>query len=298
MKRLFLQYICSALFILVNFGILGALELEITAGLNGMTFHPDKTRALTETGEVFTPYPYGLANLSLKHDVTESIFLNVNLVRDNILQNSLDVKLTSRTDRFKFEFGPFLGVTDDFEIPDIGVIGELELTFPGIFFVSISGSSTLGAEFDFFSANSRETAGAKAGFWIGNFIISVSANYKNLTRQKNEYLIVSNTLIKFNAGLDFYAKNFGVSGSIFGGYQIYKSEYRRGTLLDSDELSAWYAGAQFNWQITQPLQIKLGFELPVKNMPVKPLKITEDFMLLSKIYAGFVYSFNDIGIEK
>jgi len=298
MKLRFLRYICLILIILSNYSVLGAFELEITAGVDGMTFHPDKKRPLSDSNEIFEPYPYGLANFNFKQDVTESIFFSINIERDKILQNSLDLRVASRTDRFKFEFGPFIGMTDDFEIPDIGVIGELELTFPGIFFISISGSSTLGAQIDFLSSNSRQTAGAKAGFWLGSLIMSVSANYKNLSRQKEEYLFVVDTLTRFGGSMDFYAKNSRTTGSFYGGYQIYSAEFIRGTLETSDKLNSWYAGAQLQWQVTQPLELKIGFEIPFKHAPVSSFTITEEFMLLSKIYAGFIYTFDDTGSGK
>jgi len=292
MKRRFLQYVCLALFITMVPGWLDAFELEITAGVNGMSFHPDKTRSHTEAGDEFGPYPYGIANFTFSHEFNGSLSFILNIERDNILQNSLNFRLASRSDRFRFEFGPFLGMTDSVETPNAGIIGELELTFPGIFYVSISGSSALGTQIDFLSANHRETAGVKAGFWLGNLILSFNANYKNLTRQKDEYLVVSDTLTRFGGCLDFYAKNSKVNGNIIAGYQIYSRDYRRGKSLEtSDELSMWFAGGQLNWQVSNPLKLILGLEVPVYITPVKPMKVTENFLLMTKLYTGFAYTF-------
>jgi len=290
MKRLFLQYVCIVLLLFGGAGILSAYELEFTAGVNGMTFHPDKTRAYTDTGDIFEAYPFGLGALNFRHDVSETFSFSINLERDNILKNSLNAMLKSRTDNFRFEFGPFFGLPDGLEFPDTGIIGELELAFPGIFFISISGSSSLGSHIDFFSENSRETAGVKAGFWIKGTVLSFSASYKNLARQEEEFLIVTDSLTRYCGSLDFYAKRSRVTGSFFGGYQTYSRNYKRGNLDFSDVLSAWYAGMELKIQVSKPLELKFGLEIPIKNIPVEPLIITDDFIFLSKAYAGFVYS--------
>jgi len=256
-----------------------------------MTFHPDKTRTYAESGDEFGPYPYALGNISLRRDITKSLSFNINLERDNILQNSMNIRLISRTDHFKFEFGPFLGLTDSAGKPDAGIIGELELTFPGIFYISIHGSSTLGSKIDKFSPNTRETLGTKTGFWIKSTVISLYADYKSLSWQKEEYLTIRDANVRFCACLDFFGKNSKVTGNVFTGYQKYYRYYKRGNLETSDALSSWLAGAEFNFQVTRPLGIIIGFEVPFYNVPENPLTVTNRFILLSKLYAGFVYSF-------
>ena len=292
MKRLFLQYICLVLLFAGNLGLLNAFEMELTVGANGMTFHPDKSRAYIDTGDTFNAYPYGLGNFSIRNDISEALAFDISIERDNILQNSATFKLFSRTDYFRFEIGPFLGLTDNFDIPDAGMTGGLEFTYPGVIFLSISGSSTLGSQLDFTSDNSREAVEVKLGFWLGNLIPSFSINTRNLTRQKEEFLIISDTLTRMQASADFYAKNTRFTGRFDAGYQTYTRSYKRGNLEYIDELSAWFAGFEFCWQVSQSLRLKTGLEVPFLISPVQPLTVTPEFWFLSRASAGFIYTFN------
>jgi len=271
---------------------LGALELEITGGVNGLTYHPDKSRSYTDTGDTFNPYPFGLANIGLSHDISEALAFSVYINRDNIQQNSIYAKLKSRTDYFGFEFGPFVGITDNFDVPDAGISGSLEFTIPGTAFILVSGLSTLGSQFEFTSNNQREAAEAKLGIWLGSTIISFSANTRSLTREKEEFLAVTDSLTRLMGSLEFFAKNKGFSGNFDFGYQTYSRLYQRGRLEFSDELNSWFGGFGINCKLSQPLRLKLGLEVPFLIDNDERFCVTPIFWFLSRAYAGLVYSFN------
>jgi hypothetical protein len=289
MKRLFLP-ICT-FFLLV--GAAAAVELEVIGGVNGLTFNPDKTEVYEEPDaeREFTPNLFGLLNLSVRYDFSETLNFNVNIERDNILQNSINAVFGAKTDYFNFKFGAFLGLTDNFDIPDAGISGNMELIIPGIFLLSLSGSSTLGVQFDY-TNNYRETAGIKIGFWLGNAAVSLCADMKSLSRQEDESLIVSDTLLRFLLNYEFFVKNSNLSGVLYAGYQTYTRSYRIETVEYDDELTSLLAGFEFNWQVTRTLCLKTGVEIPFNITAAQPMIVNPDYLSLLKVYAGFIYSIN------
>lgn len=291
MKRLFLP-IFVFLMLAGGIGLLGAYELEVMGGVNGFTFQPDKTWAYTEpdTEKEFTSYTYWLANLTFRHNISETLNWSVNLERDNILQNSINALFGAKTDFFNVKFGPFLGFIDALAIPDAGIMGNLELNFPGIVSFSISGSSTLGSQYKFTSHTYRETAGIRLGFWMENAIPSFSANIKYLSREMDESIIVDDTLFKYVFTLELFTKNHAVSGFIDLGYQTYKKVYKKDDSEYCDELSSWLAGLGVSWQIIRPLCLKAGFEVPLLVSATDPMLVNQRLFLFSKIYAGVVYT--------
>ena len=69
----------------------GALELELTAGLNQKTF-PNETSPVTE----IEPFPFIIGNFSLKNEISSYLSWVFHIERDNIWQNSADFRLISR----------------------------------------------------------------------------------------------------------------------------------------------------------------------------------------------------------
>jgi len=271
---------------------LGAFEIEFIGGIDGFTFQPDKTWAYTEpdTEKQFTSYKYLLANLAFRHNISEILSWSINIERDNILQNSINALFGAKTDFLNIKFGPFLGLIDNITIPDAGVIGNLELSVPGIISLLIYGSSTLGSQFDFTSHVYRETAGVKLGFWIDNAIPSFSASIKYLSRQIEESVVVNDTLLRYLFTLELFSKNQAVSGIINMGYQTYKRGYIKDDSEFNDELTSWFAGFGVSWQINRPLCLKAGFEIPLFISASEPMTVTQESLIFSKVYAGLVYT--------
>lgn len=284
MKMLFFRLI--SLVLLLSAGkFLGALELEITGGLNNFSFHPENSAS---SGE-FKPFPFIILNASLMGEITDSLTFSVNFKRDNIFQNTTDFRLTTRTDYFGFEFGPFVGINDNFDKPDAGILGSLEVTLPGIVFLSFSGSSTLGAQFDFTSDNFRETAEARLGFWLPFTIASLSVNTKSFTRfidDNNSTQSIRDSLKRLRLSVELFSKNFPVTLCVDGGYQILTRDY--GSANTKDELSAFFAGFKINYRLAR-LRITAGAEIPFMITAADPMIASQDFLF--KAFAGIAYRF-------
>jgi len=295
MKRLFLLFFVFFLF-LFNFALLGAFELEVTGGINFMTFNPQKSSAYSESDtEIdFIPYPYAIGNVNFRHNFTETLNFSLNIERDNVLQTSLSTIIGAKTDFINVKFGVFMGwadFTDQFNPPDAGFIGNLELIAFKTLYFSIYGSSSLGILFDFDNDNSRETAGIKLGFHVGNFFPSVSADMKCLLRRFENDIFTDDTLYRLFVNLDFLIKDFNISGFVNAGYQSYTRNYII-SYPPEEHINAFLAGFGLTWH-HKPLGVKLGFEMPFIALKDNTLMyVSTDYLKLCNFYAGVIYSFD------
>jgi len=257
-----------------TFNQLGKISFDLDAGEDGEDGEGEGGNGGGEIEDEGKFSPFILGNLSIKGEISNSSAFHVNIGRDNIQQNSINFRLNTRMDNFRFEFGPFIGISDKFDL-DIGLLGSLEVTFPGIVFFSLSGSSTIGRMYSFTSDNSRESVEIKLGFWLPIVIPTLSFNIKSFT---HDDITDSLTRIQFSA--EFFGKTSPVTIRIDAGYEILEC-----TADDyySKTINAFFTGFEFNLKIAQARIIAGGeipFILPSNNSDI-----------LFKTYAGFAYSF-------
>lgn len=290
MRRFFFVFICLGFLIFTPGKSTGAFELDLAGGVNFLTFHPDRITSHSQSVNYkeFLPYPMGFGNLSLKADISNSWAFGFNIERDNILFNSVDIRLLTRTDYFFFEFGPFAGMDDNLEIPDIGMIGSVEFAYPGIIFVVLKGTATLGSWLDFTSNNSREVAMVRIGFWLPNIIPSASFNLKQFTKKPDDILTLRDSLYRFLVSADFHSKKNTTIIRLEGGYEIFTRNYRRGNIENIDELSAFFGGLEVSWRLPSSWRFKLGAEIPFMCTAVEPMTVP-DFRKMPKFTAGMSF---------
>jgi len=282
---------------------LGALELELAGGLNNMSWKPDQSTAFGSERAEFEPFPFILGNISIRGEIPKAWAFSFNIERDNIFQNTIDFRLKTRTDYFAFEFGVFTGMTDDFETPDAGILGNMEITWPGVLFISFSGSSTLGASLDSTGNNFRESMGAELGFWLPFMIPVFSVNTKSFTMFSEDgsgYKCDSLTRYKLSADFPF-GKTSPVNLRIDGGYQILKRNYDYSYEVSIDtineiktatnELSSIFAGFELLFKVSKPFHFFVGAELPFGLKAVEPLTVSDDVFGLYKAWGGVRFIF-------
>jgi len=292
MKRLFFLMICLGLLLVSPF-YLQALEIELIGGLNNLTFHPDRVTAHGQSADStqFSGYPYGFGYFHLKNDISSIFGFNIHASRDNILKNSISGSIFTDTEFLKVEFGVFAGISDKFETPHTGVMGSLELMYPGVIFMSLNGSSTLGTQFNFASKSSRESFEFKLGFWLPNIIPAFSFSTKNFTGHPEDSSTIYDEIVRYQLGIDIFAKNFPVTFHIDVGYETLKRLYTNGNSNNTDELNAVYTGLEAKFQVTKPLRIIVGFEMPVYSWATQPMKDPANTYSLYKFHGGFSYTF-------
>jgi hypothetical protein len=269
---------------------LGALELEFTGGINSLTFHPDRVtgHVVSRSHKEFQSYPYILGDIIVRSNSFDKFGYKIHASRDNILRNSLFAQAKTNWEYINLEFGPFVGMEDTLESvkkPELGVIGGVELAFPGIVFFSLSGSSTLGSKFDFFSNNTRETGDVKIGFWLPYVIPSLSASIKSYTNRPDDSVEIRDELIRLMISADIYNKNFPFLFRVEAGYEIFSRSYERDGSSVKDELIMIFTGVEAKYQINKMIKVILGFEIPVYGDAVKPME-SPIVLSLFKAYTG------------
>jgi len=293
MKRSLLTIIFLGLLLFGHIGILGALEIELTGGMNNMTFHPDRVTPHGESKNYkkFQNYPYGFGDLQIKGEVSDKMDFNFRLSRDNILQNTLSVGIKTTSDYFNVEFGPFAGMIDEINKPELGISGSIQFAYPGIVFLSIGGSSSIGANFDFFSAHTRETYDVRLGLWLPGFVPSVSINSKSFSKQHENSLVIRDELTRMQVGVDLFAKGFPFTLTVAAGMETLTRSYARINYPEiTDELTAIYAGGDLKWQITRALRVIAGFEIPITYKATAPMRDPDNRFKLYKFTSGLTYT--------
>jgi len=298
MKHKFITIICLGLLFFGHIGLLGALEIEITEGINTMTFSPDKTKAYTDPSyasedKKFMGHPYGFGDLHVRGEVTNKIDFDFHLSRDNILQNTFSGKLKTASDYYGIEFGTFLGATDEFKKPEVGFLGSIQVSYPGIFFVSVAGSSSMGTGFYYISKNTRATYEAKVGFWLPNFIPSFSISSKRYTKRFEEDIPVvsKDELTKMQVNAEFFGKNSPIILVLNVGMETLTRSYSDLLNIETkDELNAAFFGLNLRWQVRRTLQLIAGFEIPYTFTATEPMEDPENFYKLYKFQVGMLFT--------
>lgn len=292
MKRFLLPLFVFFLFI-CNSAFLGASELEILGGINGLTYNSYKNNEYNDqnTENEFVYSPFLFANINFRHNISETLDFCLNIERDNVLKNSLSTVFGVKTDYINASFGVFAGLPDKITIPDAGITGNLELIAAKTLFFSISGSSTMGSQYSFTSNNSRETAGVKLGFWIGSAIPSISANTKTFSRQIEDDIVMDDTMHRFSLNVDFLIKNTNTTGYVNIGYQVYSRTYKNETLGFTDSFNSYFTGFGLYFQ-GKPLGFKFGAEVPFVIYTENPVTFNGNYFFYSKAYAGVVITFD------
>jgi len=309
MRRIFLLYVCIGFLFIAHFEQLGALELEVSGGINNFTHQPDRTIAYSsaaETEKDFQSYLSGYGTISFKGEIGRILGYRVNLERDDIMLNSIYAAFSARADYCFVEFGPFVGMRDALEMPDIGIMGTIELTLPGVGFLSLGGSSSLGSNLDFTSDNIHESAEAKIGIWLPPYIIfSFSAGVKSYAAVYEEQpynLIRRDSLLRYQFSIDLFSKNSRsglkrLDGAyqplrlrLDGGYQILSRDYERGDVKETDEISGFFAGLEINVNVSRSWAIILGAEMPILPAAKEPMTISLEYWNFYKVKAGFVFT--------
>jgi len=274
-------------------GLLGALEIELTGGVNNMTYHPDRVTAhsLSTNYKKFQNYPYGFGDLHIKGEVSDKLDFDFHLSRDNILHNTLVTRIKTTTDYFNIEFGPYAGMIDSFSAPEMGIIGNMQFAYPGIAFLSLGGSASLGADQKFLSDNTRETYEAKVGLWLPGLIPSLSFSYKSFSKHLEDTAVINDKLTRIQIGVDFFNKNLPVLLTFNAGMETLTRSYLSDYYAEiSDELTAAYIGANLKWQISKPLGLIIGFETPIVYSAKEPMKDPDNRFKLYKFSGGISYT--------
>lgn len=271
---------------------LHALELEAVAGAGNMAFDPESEQALDN--RQFAPNYFALGHISLKGKYSDMINFSIGFEHDAVLRSRILGTVGLNLDHLIFSVGPFFGAFNTPEQPlNAGITGALRLEYPGIIFGTISGSSTLGSQTSFPGDYTQSAGEVSLGFWLPNVIPVLSINAKSFTKRIHETLLVRDELIRYQFSADVFSKNVPYTIRVDMGYESLKRSYTPGSAdkTETDELKSLYLGFEGTWQVSTPLKLILGLEMPVFSWAEQPMKSPARDSALFQFHAGAAWKF-------
>jgi len=271
-----------------------ALEIEFAAGTDNLIFNPERKTPLGEQAppEHFTANYSFHGYLGLKGDYSDKIGYFFSLERDSVLQNTLSGGITVDLEYINIELGPFAGLLNTSLQPlKAGIMGGIELSYPGIIFGSIKGLSSIGSQSDFPGDYIQSGAEVNLGFWLPNVIPRLSYSVKSFTRREDSVLL-RDELTRYLFSAEVFSKNVNYTIRVDMGFESLKRSYQSGnSTVETDELNAVFLGFEGRVRIFAPLRLILGMEFPVFAWAQAPMKSPEKSQFLFKFYTGLSWTF-------
>jgi hypothetical protein len=290
------RYIPAILFAILTVFLPGkaaGLDLRVQGGAGNIAF--DTTRESSLGGDSFNPqiYPYGLVSLAGVY--ADWIHYGAAFERDPVLRNRVTTTVGLDLSFVKFEAGVLISPFNTDEKPiSPGAMGGLTLTWPGVIFGSVKGSSTLGSSLSLTGDHIQETAELAFGFWVPNVICVFSFSSAGFSQRFNEVLIIKDERTRYEFSADVHAKNVPYTVQVNMGYQSLSRSYSPAGpafgSTDEDELKSVFLGFEGAWRVIPSLQVLIGVEMPVYSWSKEPMKKPDINAALFAVHAGFIWT--------
>jgi hypothetical protein len=276
---------------------LWGIDLEISGGLGNIAFDGERESALGSGGEAFEGWFFPLGLVKVSGEPGNGFYYNGGFRRELLLRNQLFVNMGIRLDYINLEIGPVMGLfNSEDQIVNPGFSAGLGLEFPGIFFVTLKASSSLGSVLDIPGNYLQKSAEISAGFWIPYVICSFNLNTQGLSLEKKANLLIEDTLTRYFFRADVFSKNIPYTCRLDLGYlnmnRSYSSYLINGANLDrdsqTDEFKALYIGLETSYMISPAVKLLLGGEIPIYSWSVLPMKNPARENFLFRAYAGII----------
>jgi hypothetical protein len=273
---------------------LWGMDLEISGGLGNMAF--DRERELSLGSEAFEGrfLPEGLVKISGE---TETGFsYNGGFEREALLRNQAFINIGFTFGHVNMEIGPVIGLFNSEEAVNPGFSTSLGLEFPGIFFVTLKASSSLGSVLNAPENYLQKTAEISAGFWVPYVVCSFNMASKGFALERKANLLIEDAVTRYFFRADVFSKNVPYTCRLDFGYltlsRSYSSSVINGTSLDTDSLTdefkAFYMGLEVSYMVNTGLKLLLGAEMPVYSWSVQPMKSPDKGSLLFRAHGGII----------
>jgi hypothetical protein len=266
---------------------LWGLDLEIVGGLGNMVFDPEQDIYLT-TGRV-----------QVSGETGNNFAYSGGFERDFLLQNRLFANMEFKLDYITMELGPVVGLFNTSEQPiNPGFSAGMGLEFPGIFFVNLKASSSLGGVLDSKGSYIQTAGEISAGFWVPYVVCSFNMNTKGFNLEKGSNHLTEDTATRYFFRADVFSKNVPYTCRLDLGYQTIKrsdsSDSISGGVLhrdtQTDEFKAFYIGLEASYMIIPGLKLLLGGEVPVYSWSVKSAKNVNKESLFFQAHTGVLWT--------
>jgi hypothetical protein len=297
-KKVFLRRVFGiAVLAVLGAAPLWGLELEISGGLGNIAFDPDRESALGIGGEAFEGRLFPTGRVMVSGEAANGFYYNGAFEREPLLRNRLSVNMGIRLDYINLEIGPVMGLFNSEEqIVNPGFSAGLGLEFPGIIFVNLKASSSLGSVLAFRGDYLQRNAEISAGFWVPYVVCSFNVVTRDFALQKRSNLLIEDSLTRYFFRADVFSKNVPYTCRVDLGYQNLSRSYSS-YFVDSsglyrgnraDEFKALYIGLEASYMVNPTLKLLLGSEMPVYSWSSRPMKSPDKGSLLFEAHAGII----------
>jgi hypothetical protein len=276
---------------------LWGIDLEISGGLGNMAFDTERESALGSGGGAFEGQVFPAVLVKLSGEAGNGFYYNGGFEREALLRNRVFANLGIRLDHVNLEIGPVMGLfNSENQVINPGFSAGLGLEFPGIVFVNLRASSSLGNVLNNPGDYLQKSAEISAGFWVPYVVCSFNINTRGFVVEEKANLNIEDSLTRYFFRADIFSKNVPYTCRLDLGYQNLRRSYSSysvsGTRLDrdtqTDEFKALYMGLEFSYTVSPAFKLLLGGEIPVYSWSARPMKDPDKGSLLYKAYAGII----------
>jgi hypothetical protein len=276
---------------------LWGMDLEISGGLGNTAFDTERESALGLGGEAFKGRLFPEVLVKFSGEAENGVYYNGGFEREPLLRTQVFAAMGIRLDHIYLEIGPFMGLFNaQDQAVNPGLSAGMGLELPGVVFVNLRASSSLGSILNDTGEYLQRSAEISAGFWIPYVICSFNINTKDFALAEKGNLHIEDSLSRYFFRADVFSKNVPYTCRLDLGYQNLSRSYSSYRIsganlnrdIQTDEFKALYMGLEFSHTVTPAFKLILGGEMPVYAWSVRPMKNQDRGSLLFKAYAGVI----------
>jgi hypothetical protein len=279
---------------------LWGIDLEISGGLGNMAFDTERESTLGSESRAFEDRLFPVGQVKISGETANGFYYNGAFEREPLLRNRLSINMGIKLDHINLEIGPVMGLFNSEEqIVNPGISAGMGLEFPGILFVNLKASSSLGSVLDITGDYLQKSAEISAGFWVPHVVFSFNLTAKGFALEKDANLLIEDSLTRYFFRADVFSKNIPYTCRLDLGYltmsRSYSSYIVNGVNLDqenqTDEFKALYIGLETSYMVSPALKLLLGGEMPVYSWSALPMQGPDKGSFLFRAYAGIILTF-------
>jgi hypothetical protein len=272
-------------------------ELEISGGLGNIAFDTGRESYLGEYEEQFEGRLFQTGRIKISGEAENNFYYDGGFERDFLLRNRLFANMGLKLEYVTLEVGPLMGLFNSKDQTiNPGFSAGLGLEFPGILFITLKASSSLGSILNITGNYLQKTGEISAGFWVPYAICSFNMITKGFDVEEKADLLIEDSANRYFFRADVFSKNVPYTCRVDLGYQSLKRSYSAddssgGSLkknTTADEFKFLFIGLEASYMITPEFKMLLGGELPIYSWSAQPMKDPAKGSFFFQAHAGVV----------
>jgi hypothetical protein len=284
-----------SIFFLIAPILAGAMDLELSGGAGNVAFDSKRTSSLGEEDGAFKPQPFPLIKAEVSGEVGDNFIYYGGFERDPILRNRVYANMGYNLKFLTLEMGPFLGVANNKDsIFNPGAAVGIGLNFPGIIFLDLKASSTLGGLLEDTGDYAQNTRNVSIGFWVPYVVCSLNMDTKKHTVLEKSEQVIEDAAKRYFFRADVYTKNVPYTIQVDLGYQSLTRSYSDYSLVKkntkTDEFKTFFLGLEAAYTFKPGFKAFLGGEMPLYAWSSGDMADAKKGSILFEFRGGIVWT--------